>query len=110
VSVFEGNYTRYRARKAQAGSTAQAPREAEKSRAEQSRRMGSVTGAKAERTLEALEGEIARLEARLGEIEAELARASAQAAVERIGELGAQYEQTKEQLTELYSEWEELAS
>ncbi len=112
VSVFEGNYTRYRARKAQAESVtqAQATREVEKARSEQSRRGVPAAGAKTVRSLEALEGEIARLEARLGEIEAELARASAQAAVERIGELGAQYEQTKEQLASLYSEWEELAS
>ncbi|HEX6820240.1 MAG TPA: ABC-F family ATP-binding cassette domain-containing protein, partial [Ktedonobacterales bacterium] len=112
VSVFEGNYTRYRTRKAQAAAATQAPaaRQTTTERAGQSRRAGTAASVTAIRSPEQLEGEIARLEARQGEIEAALAEASAQADVERIGVLGAEYERTREQLEALYSEWEEVAS
>ncbi len=112
VTVHAGNYTRYRARRSQAQQAAQvqAARVASQVRSEEAHRVAADAQRPAVRTVEQLEGEIARLEARLAALEGELAAASERAEVQRIAELGAEYERTKTELETLYGEWEQIAS
>ena len=109
-----GNYTTFRARKAQAefAAQAQAARELAAERAVtvstgQSQRVASSNG---RRGVEAIENDIVRGEERLSQIERELAEASAQADVNRIVELGEEYEREKARVETLYTEWQGMAS
>jgi hypothetical protein len=110
--MHAGNYTTYRTRRSQAQAAAQvqAARATAQSKAADARQTSSSAKQQAVRTVEQLEAEIARAEARLAALETELAVASERAEVGRIGELGANYEETKAALDALYGEWEQLAS
>jgi len=118
VTVHAGNYTRYRARRAQARQAQEAAQvraarvagQGAQGRSEEAQRAAADTTRPGARTVEQLEGEIARLEARLAALEGELAVASERAEVQRIAELGAEYERAKTQLEALYGEWEQIAS
>ncbi|HZC07634.1 MAG TPA: ABC-F family ATP-binding cassette domain-containing protein [Ktedonobacterales bacterium] len=128
VTIYEGNYSRYRTRRAQldaatqqaqareavqlaqlaqAATTAEAPRGAATARGG---RRGKRGAEPAVRSVEQVEREITEREARLQALEADLASASGEADVARVAELGAAYEHEKAQLDELYLEWQELAS
>src|SRR5579871_1383283 len=114
ISVFDGNYTRYRLRRAQAESAAQtqaaqAARQSAAARAEAANGQRGAQASQAQRTAAQVEGEINRLETRISELESALAEASAAANVERINELAEEYEQAKAQLEPLYEEWQMLA-
>ncbi|HEX8996767.1 MAG TPA: ABC-F family ATP-binding cassette domain-containing protein [Ktedonobacterales bacterium] len=124
VTVHEGNYSRYRARRAQleaAAQQAQAREAAQLARAEAVTPIGEPTrgsggkrgrrGAEpAIRSVEQVEREITQRETRLTALEADLASASAEADVARVTELGAAYEAERALLDQLYQEWQELAS
>jgi len=122
VTVYEGNYSRYRARRAQLDAAAQQAQAREavqalaaatKASATEQQRGGrrAKRGAEpATRSVEQVEREITEREARLTSLEAELASASADADVARVTELGAAYEREKAELDALYMEWQELAS
>lgn len=125
VVVYEGNYSRYRAHRAQIEAAAQqalareAGQSAETERAEQAATRGApARGGKrgkrgaepAERSVEQVEREITEREARLSALEAELASASAAADVQRVTELGDEYEREQALVASLYLEWQQLAS
>jgi ATP-binding cassette, subfamily F, member 3 len=127
VSVYEGNYSRYRTLRAQAALAAQrAQAHPEIEAAElaasagqggsavstrlRSGKRGKRGDEAAERTAEQVEREITAHEARLAALEADLASASANAELARIGELGAEYERERALLDVLYVEWQALAS
>ncbi|HEY7973833.1 MAG: ABC-F family ATP-binding cassette domain-containing protein [Ktedonobacterales bacterium] len=132
VVIYEGNYSRYRTRRAQldaaaqqaqsrsaapaspagARSDADASRRADAARSEAGRagKRGKRGAEPAARSVEQVEREIAAREVRLATLEADLASASAAADVARVTELGADYERERAQLEALYLEWQELAS
>jgi ATP-binding cassette subfamily F protein 3 len=110
VTTHAGAYTTYRTRRAQASVAAQAKSVETRQAARRGDPRTPDAQRPAMRTLEQLEGEIARLEARLASLEAGLATASERTEVQRIAELGADYEQTQAQLDKLYGEWERIAS
>ncbi|PWT72453.1 MAG: ABC transporter ATP-binding protein [Chloroflexi bacterium] len=124
VSVFDGNYTRYRLRQARLESGAGIPIPETRTAA------GKTTGVRegsgdrdrigaapdsAERdrgrarTVGQVEAEISSLEARIGELERLLALASAETNVGRISELALEYQEVNARLESLYEEWQELA-
>src|SRR5487761_2663201 len=124
VTVYEGNYSRYRASRAQRDTAAQqtqareaaltlasaqppAPASRETTRAG---RRGKRAVEPAVRSAEQVEREITEGELRLTALEADLASASAASDVARVTELGAAYEREKALLDELYAEWQEMAS
>jgi ATP-binding cassette subfamily F protein 3 len=114
ISAHVGNYTTYRTRQAQAqfAAQAQAARESSAARAASGPAGQAQRGEaqSARRGVDAIENEIVRGEERLGQIEGELAEASARADVERIVELGAEYEREKARIEALYAEWQGMAS
>jgi ATP-binding cassette subfamily F protein 3 len=129
VAVYEGNYSRYRAHRAQLEVAAQQAQAREAARAAQPAEIAiaSARGARGEltrtgrraakrgaepaaRSVEQVEREIAERETRLTALEADLASASADTDVARVAELGAAYEREKTLLDKLYMEWQELAS
>ncbi|HEV2403970.1 MAG TPA: ABC-F family ATP-binding cassette domain-containing protein [Ktedonobacterales bacterium] len=114
ISAHVGNYTTYRTRQAQAqfAAQAQAARESAAARAASGPAGQTQRGEaqSARRGVDAIESEIVRGEERLGQIEGELAEASARADVERIVELGAEYEREKARIEALYEEWQGMAS
>jgi ATP-binding cassette subfamily F protein 3 len=124
VSVYEGNYTRYRTLRAQAALRTQARQSAEAQELAASGGQGdraasarARTGkrskrgdAAAERTAEQVEREITAHEARMTALVADLASASANGDLERISELGEEYERERALLDALYIEWQALAS
>ena len=115
ITAHVGNYTTFRARQAHAEIAAQAQTAREVAAARtaatalnrESQRREAAGG---RRGLDAIEGDIARGEERLGEIERALAEASAQADVDRIVELGEEYEREKARIEALYTEWQGMAS
>jgi ATP-binding cassette, subfamily F, member 3 len=121
ISVFDGNYTRYRLRQARLESAAAAlsqrkilPGKPAGGREEGGNR-GQVGAVPAEsdrvyrHTVGQVETEITRLEARIGELESLLSEASAQTNVGRIKDLAEEYQKVKIKLDSLYQEWQELA-
>jgi ATP-binding cassette, subfamily F, member 3 len=130
VVIYEGNYSRYHARRAQLATAAQQAQAREAAQANQApqpvahqdasrggvarggkRDKGGKRGAEpAVRSVEQVEREIAAREARLAALEGDLASASAAADVARVAELGGEYEREHAQLEALYLEWQELAS
>ncbi len=114
ITAHAGNYTTYRTRTQQAAFAAQAQITREATAAKRtatSAAAGSrATGAATLRTIERIETEIMALEARIAEIERDLAEASARADVQRITELGGDYEAEKARLDQLYEEWQGVAS
>ncbi len=129
VSVYDGNYSRFRARRAQLEAAAQQAQAREAAQASartivanqsatnnggaghtSGGRRGKRGAEPATRTVEQLESEIGEHETRLTALEADLASASAASDVERVTELGTAYEREKALLDELYMEWQELAS
>jgi ATP-binding cassette subfamily F protein 3 len=125
VVVYEGNYSRYRTRRAQIEAAAQqaltreAAASSEVAQPEQPTTRGAAArggkrgkrGAEpAERSVEQVEREIGAGEARLVALEAELASASAAANVQRVTELGDAYEREQALIASLYLEWQQLAS
>ncbi len=129
VTVYEGNYTRYRTLRAQTAQTAQrqiqaTQRAQARPAAEENAGPGDAAaptrlragkrgkrGADATvRSVEQVEREISEHEARLSSLEADLASASAESNLTRIGELGEEYEREKALLEVLYAEWQALAS
>ena len=114
ITAHAGNYTTYRTRQQQAAFSAQA----QAARASAAAKRTAVAAAASRdssggislRTLERIESEIEQSEGRIAEIERELAEASARADVERITELGSEYESEKARLDELYEEWQGMAS
>ncbi|MGO8946394.1 MAG: ABC-F family ATP-binding cassette domain-containing protein [Ktedonobacterales bacterium] len=125
ISVFGGNYTRYRLQLAQLETAAAAPSRAGgilprrstaptgptgRGRAPGQRGSGvTLPEEAASRTAGQVEGEIARLEARVSQLENLLTEASTEANVTRINELAQEYQEVKSQLDALYQEWQELA-
>jgi ATP-binding cassette subfamily F protein 3 len=111
ITDFAGNYTRYRleqARRAAARESAQAVAIRQASRnGEAGAARGRVRTA--ERTAEQVEDEITAQEVRLAALEDALNEASAEADVERISSLAAEYESARAKLDQLYVEWEERA-
>ena len=126
VVVYEGNYSRYRARRAQIEVAAQqaAAREATlAAQATEAQEQPATRGAPARggkrgkrgaepagRSVEQVEREIGEREARLAALETELSSASAAADVARVAELGAEYEREQALIETLYQEWQQLAS
>jgi ATP-binding cassette, subfamily F, member 3 len=127
VVIYEGNYSRYHARRAQLAAAVQQAQAREATQAPQpvahqdasrggatragKRDKGGKRGAApAVRSVEQVEREIAAREARLAALEGDLASASAAADVARVAELGGEYEREHAQLEALYLEWQELAS
>jgi len=115
VTSHTGNYTMYRTRRAQAEATRQAQeaRAAAMARARTgSPAAGGRDGARQPkaRSVEQIEDEIAALEAQIKRLEGDLDTASAATDIDRITELGAEYEDAQARLVALYGEWEELAS
>ncbi|HET9111974.1 MAG TPA: ABC-F family ATP-binding cassette domain-containing protein [Ktedonobacterales bacterium] len=125
VQIYEGNYSRYRTRRAQidaAAQQAQAREAIQLARAATGAEAPSIGGAArggrrgkrgAEpvvRSVEQVEREITERETRLTALEADLAAASSDEDIARVAELGATYEAEKAQLDGLYLEWQELAS
>jgi ATP-binding cassette subfamily F protein 3 len=122
VSVFDGNYTRYRLRQARLESSAGIPtpdrrtapgkttgvREGGGDRDRIAAAPDSAARSRA-RTVGQVEAEISTLEARIGELERLLALASAETNVDRIGELALEYQEVNARLESLYEEWQELA-
>ncbi|HEX9037986.1 MAG TPA: ABC-F family ATP-binding cassette domain-containing protein [Ktedonobacterales bacterium] len=128
ITVHEGNYTRYRALRAQAaqrqlqvaqqalfrnaagdGEEEAKPGSAAPTRLRAGKRAKRGNEA-ATRTAEQVEREITAHEARLASLETDLASASAEANLTRIGELGEEYERERALLDTLYAEWQALAS
>jgi ATP-binding cassette, subfamily F, member 3 len=111
ITVHAGNYTAYRTRRLQPVPSAQpalaAPARAAATRSETSSRANGRTPT---RSLEGVEADIAKLEAEVRQLEVELGAASSQADVDRIADLGAQYDLAQARLEQLYDEWQELAS
>jgi ATP-binding cassette subfamily F protein 3 len=125
VIVYEGNYSRYHARRAQIEAAAQQAlaREAAQSTEAAQAERGASRGAPArtgkrgkrgaepaERSVEQVEREITEREARLAALEAELSSASAATDVQRVTELGDEYEREQALVASLYLEWQQLAS
>jgi ATP-binding cassette subfamily F protein 3 len=121
ITVYPGNYTTYRARRAKAEAAALAEAQRAVSQAARAASMrdvatgdvatgDAVTDQMPARSVEQLEAEIARLEARLAALEHELAAASERAEVQRIAGLGDEYERVKAELDARYGEWERVAS
>ncbi len=133
VTVYEGNYSRYRARRAQLDAAAQQAQAREAAHDARSAQLAaaaqtappSVMGASsntrggrrarrgaepAVRSGAQVEREIPAREASLAALEADLANASAEADVARVTELGDAYEREKALLDALYLEWQALAS
>ncbi len=111
ITTHVGNYTAYRTRRTQPTTAAQ-PTEAAPARttATRSETSSRANGRAPSRSLEGVEAEIAKLEAEVRQLEAELGAASSQADVDRIADLGAQYDVAQTRLEQLYDEWQELAS
>jgi ATP-binding cassette subfamily F protein 3 len=112
VTIFEGNYTRYRLRAKPAEvvvapEAASGDRPAGEPRANRSRSQGRKAGTA--RTVLDVEAEIAGAETHLLEVENELSIASAAADVSRISELAGEYQRMQSLLDTLYDEWQELA-
>ncbi|MGH2504338.1 MAG: ABC-F family ATP-binding cassette domain-containing protein, partial [Ktedonobacterales bacterium] len=121
VIAYEGNYSRYHARRAQIEAAAQqalAREAAQSTEAAQAERGAPARTGKrgkrgaepAERSVEQVEREITEREARLAALEAELTSASAAANVQRVTELGDEYEREQALVASLYLEWQQLAS
>ncbi len=111
-----GNYTDYRARKAQAAAraAAMAQRAEQREKAARKSQAGAngaslqTRGQAAARTMSKIEAEIAQAEQRLAALEAEISAASLEADVERLATLGSDYEREKARLDALYEEWAAL--
>jgi ATP-binding cassette subfamily F protein 3 len=110
ITSHVGAYSAYRAKKAQAEARAtQQAKAGQPARAADRSGATSVSGSVA-KSLEDLEREIAEMERRLVDLEAALGQASEATDLERIGQLGAEYEQTRAALDTLYGAWEDMAS
>jgi ATP-binding cassette, subfamily F, member 3 len=113
ISDYDGNYSAYRAHLARADAARLRARDAVRAATAAERtlaRAGAGRPARgAERSVERVEEEIAAAEGRLAALEAALNEASAEANVERITALAADYEAEKARLDRLYTEWEERA-
>jgi ATP-binding cassette, subfamily F, member 3 len=110
LAVHVGNYTAYRTRRTQPAPSTQ-PAEVASVRAPATRHVASRASERTpSRSLEGVEADIAKLEAEVRELEAELGAASSQADVDRIADLGAQYDLAQARLEQLYDEWQALAS
>ena len=113
---YLGNYTDYRTRKrplvldapAPLKTTAKEPAKVEKAappaRPTTKRNKGRV------RTVEDVEKDIERAEARVKELEDQLSEAALKADADSLKQLSEVYEQAKARVEELLAEWEELAS
>ncbi len=114
ISVFDGNYTRYRLQQSRPEAAAvavsgSADTTGSKLSGARQRQWGAEQTRAASRTTGQVETDIAGLEARVSQLESQLTEASADADVKRIGELAHEYQQAKLQLDALYQEWQELA-
>ena len=111
MTVFEGNYDEYLAGVAAAGDSNKAQINTSRQKkdvAKGSRAKSGRYAHKRERRVAKLEANIAELEANLVILSNELAAASEAGHVERVTELGEQYSQAEQQLTESLQEWEAL--
>jgi ATP-binding cassette subfamily F protein 3 len=112
VTVFDGNYTRFRLRQKPAESMATAPA-ASSDRGNGGLRAGRSSGVSGTsgptRTVLEVEAEIAGAETHLLEVENQLSAASTAADISRINELAGEYERMQSLLDALYDEWQELA-
>ena len=117
---YLGNYTEYRTRKRPLvldvpeplksnGKEAPAPAKASKAASVPARTNGKKGKART-RTVEDVEKDIEKAEARVKLIEDRLSEAALKADAEQLKQLSEEHEQAKAHVDELLAEWEELAS
>jgi ATP-binding cassette subfamily F protein 3 len=111
--AFKEGYEAYQAWREQRRQEKRAQRMASRERTEQEREREALKAVQREETRRArrqaeLEETIHELEARQAQLESQLAEASAQQQVERVAQLGAEYNQVEAELGELLMAWEDV--
>ncbi|GCE28437.1 ABC transporter [Dictyobacter alpinus] len=113
LNAYQGNYTEYRTRHQPITTASQgkaAPKAAAPAKPVAPTKGNNKKGGKTKaRTLEDVERDVEKAEARVKFLEEELSQAALEANAEKLTQLSADYDQAKARVDELLAEWEQVA-